>query len=127
MMTDEALKEYILCYKPKTNRDIEIHNIDGYNFTFLIQDGKAIGGVLDMNWEPQIYVLEEYRGCGYGSRLLKKYLVENELVGSNKYVYYNVRTDSGEKLIKRFSKHNSEFKVINVDERKYIILRDHRF
>lgn len=126
-MTDETLKQYILDYKPKNSRDIQIAKIDGYDFTFLIQDGKAIGVVLDMTWEPHVYVLEEYRGYGYGSRLLKKYLVENELVDSNKYVYYNAGTDDGEKLINRFSKQNKEFKVIKVDDRKYIILKDSRF
>jgi GNAT superfamily N-acetyltransferase len=126
-MTDETLKQYILDYKLKDRRDIQIAHMDGYDFTFLIQDGKAIGVVLDMTWEPHVYVLEEYRGYGYGSRLLKKYLVENELVGSNKYVYYNADTDDGEKVINRFSKQNHEFKVIEVDKRKYIILKDSRF
>ena len=126
-MTDETLKQYILDYKLKDRRDIQIAHMDGYDFTFLIQDGKAIGVVLDMTWEPHVYVLEGYRGNGYGSRLLKKYLVENELVGSNKYVYYNAGTDDGEKLINRFSKQNHEFKVIEVDKRKYIILKDSRF
>lgn len=126
-MTDEILKQYILDYKPKGNRDIQIAHIDGYNFTFLIHDGKAIGVVLDMNREPHVYVLEASRGNGYGSRLLKKYLVENELVGSNKYVYYNAGTDSGEKLLNGFTKQNKEFNVIKVDNRKYIILKDSRF
>lgn len=126
-MTDEVLKKYILDYKPTGDRDIQIAQIDGYNFTFLIHDGKAIGGVLDMNRKPQIHVLEEYRGCGYGSRLLKKYLVENELVGLNQYVYYYAGTDDGETLIRRFSERNREFKVIEVEERKYIILKDYRF
>lgn len=47
-MTDETLKQYILDYKPKNRRDIQITKMDGYDFTFLIQDGKAIGVVLDM-------------------------------------------------------------------------------
>ena len=110
-MTDEILKQYILDYKPKGNRDIQIAHIDGYNFTFLIHDGKAIGVVLDMNREPHVYVLEASRGNGYGSRLLKKYLVENELVGSNKYVYYNAGTDAGEKLLNGFTKQNKETPV----------------
>lgn len=126
-MTDEILRQYITDYKPKGKRDIEITQLDGYDFTFLIQDGKAIGAVLDMNWEPHIYVLEEYRSLGYGTRLLKKYLVENELVGSNKYVYYNAGTDEGEQLIKRFSMLNHEFSVLRVDDRKYIIIKDSRF
>ena len=91
-MTDETLKQYILDYKPKNRRDIQITKMDGYAFTLLVQDGKAIGVVLDMAREPHVYVLEEYRGYGYGSRLLKKYLVENELVGSSKYVYYSAGT-----------------------------------
>jgi GNAT superfamily N-acetyltransferase len=127
IMTDETLKQYILDYKPKNRRDIQITKMDGYDFTFLIQDGKAIGVVLDMTCEPHLYVLEEYRGYGYGSRLLKKYLVEKKLIGSNKYVYYNAGTDDGEKLINSFRKHNHEFKVIEVDKRKYIILKDSRF
>lgn len=127
IMTDETLKQYILDYKPKNSRDIQITKMDWYDFTFLIQDGKAIGVVLDMTCEPHLYVLEEYRGYGYGSRLLKKYLVENKLIGSNKYVYYNAGTDDGEKLINSFCKHNHEFKVIEVDKRKYKILKDSRF
>lgn len=126
-MTDETLKQYILNYKPKGNREIQLSHIDGYDFTFLIHDGKAIGGVLDMSREPQIHVLEEYRAHGYGARLLKKYLVENELVGSNQYVYYYAGTDDGENLIRSFSDRNHEFKVIEVEERKYIILKDYRF
>jgi len=126
-MTDETLKQYILDYKPKGSKDIQIAQLNGYDFTFLIHDGKAIGVVLDMNREPHVYVLEEFRGCGYGTRLLKKYLVENELVGPNKYVYYNASTDAGEKLIKRFSERNHEFKVIEVDEGQYIIFKDYRF
>lgn len=58
---------------------------------------------------------------------IKKYLVEKKLIGSNKYVYYNAGTDDGEKLINSFCKHNHEFKVIEVDKRKYIILKDSRF
>lgn len=79
-----------------------------------------------MNWEPCLY-LREYRAQGYDTRLLKKYLVENELVGSNKYVYYNAGTDVGEHLIKRFSMLNHEFSVLKVDDQKYIILKDSRF
>lgn len=115
-MTDETLKQYILDYKPKDSRDNQKAHMDGYDFTFLIHNGKAIGGVLDMNREPHVYVLEESRGNGYGSRLLKKYLVENEFVGSNKYVYYNAGTDAGEKLLSRFTTQNREFKVIKVDD-----------
>jgi GNAT superfamily N-acetyltransferase len=70
IMTDETLKQYIVDYKPKGNREIQMAHFDGYDFTFLIHDGKAIGGVLDMNREPQIHVLEKYRGHGYGVRLL---------------------------------------------------------
>jgi GNAT superfamily N-acetyltransferase len=127
IMTDETLKQYIVDYKPKGNREIQMAHFDGYDFTFLIHDGKAIGGVLDMNREPQIHVLEEYRGHGYGAGLLKKYLVENGLVGSNQYVYYYAETEDGENLIKRFSERNPEFKVIEVEERKHIILKDYRF
>lgn len=126
-MIDETLKQYILDYKPSGDRDIEIAELDGYDFTFLIKNGKAIGAVLDMNWEPHVYILGEYRAQGYGTRLLKKYMVENELVGSNKYVYYNAGTDEGEQLIKRFSMLNHEFSVLKVDDRKYIILKDSRF
>ena len=127
IMTDDTLKQYILDYKPIGSKEIQIAHLGEYDFTFLIQDGKAIGGVLDMNREPHIYVLEEYRGRRYGSRLLKKYLVVNGLVGSNQYVYYDAGTDDGENLIRRFSERNHEFKVIEVEERKYIILKDYRF
>jgi GNAT superfamily N-acetyltransferase len=126
-MTDETLKKYIMEYRPKGSREIQIAHLDEYHFTFLIHDGKAIGVVLDMNREPHVYVLEEHRGYGYGSRLLKKYLLGNGLVGSNQYVYYYAGTVDGEKLIRRFSEQNSDFKVIEVGERKFIILKDCRF
>lgn len=126
-MTDETLKQYILDYRPKGSKEIQTAHLVGYDFTFLVHYGKAIAGVLDMNREPQIHVLEEYRGCGYGSRLLKKYIIENELVGSNQYVYYYAGTDDGENLIRRFSERNPEFKVIEVEDQKFIILKDSRF
>lgn len=127
IMSNETLKQYVLNYKPKGNREVEIAHVDEYAFTFLIEGRKAIGVVLDMGREPHVYILEEYRGKGYGSRLLKKYIIENGFVGINQYVYYNAGTNAGEKLINSFMKHNSEFKIINVGERKYIILRDPRF
>lgn len=126
-MTNETLKQYILNYKPEGNREIQIVHMDKYDFTFLIDDGKGIGVVLDMGKQPHIYILEEYRGKGYGARLLKRYLIENGFVGMGEYVYYDAGTEDGQKLINSFMKYNSDFKVISVGEQKYIILKDSRF
>lgn len=80
-----------------------------------------------MGRQPHIYILEEYRGKRYGSRLLKRYLIENEFVGMGEYVYYDAGTRDGPKLINSFMKQHSDFKIISVGEQKYIILKDPRF
>lgn len=127
-MTDDTLMQYILDYVPIDNSEFQMVSIDGYDFTFYVDDGKAIGAVLDMNREPQIHILEEHRGYGLGSHLLKMYIMCNDLTGSCQYVFYHAVTDDGVRLIASFKeRYGNMFKVFSVGLYKHIILRDNRF
>ncbi|MGM0509466.1 MAG: hypothetical protein ACQERZ_09975, partial [Fusobacteriota bacterium] len=81
----------------------------------------------DMGGEPHIYIFPKYRRKGHGSRLLKKYLIVNHLVGDNRYVFYKAYSDMGKSLVESFSSKHRNFHVIKVEKSKYIIIRDSRF
>jgi len=127
MMTDETLEEYIKKFIPQGSKKFQVCEIDGYSFTFMVVDDKTIGVVLDMSGEPHIYVMPEHRGKSHGFSLLKGYFKENDLLSGNKYVFYNAGTEDGLNLIKRLhSMEYSTYKVIEVADRKFIILKDSR-
>jgi len=129
-MTNERLKEILLntkiCGKKLiTKKYLNILNTK-YEFYFLKRDGMNIGVILDMNNEPHIFVLEEYRKMGYGSYLLAYYIEEK--TKNYKYVIYKGESD---KLIKKALNNLFGYYIYflvadNEEEKTYFIINDSR-
>lgn len=122
-MRNDRLEEIINTYVPNDvtlHNSIELYKEEDYEFTMLIDYGKVIGCVLDMDNSPHIFVLEKYRKNGYGIRLLIGYFDANHVFEKGNVVRYEATSDDGLNLIKQIIQ-LGEYIVKEIDERNYEI------